>query len=173
MASIMDKNKNGVDDTVVAPPAGGDQATVPSSPTEQDLVGQLALKEKELEKVRSERDNYKTGLLKAKGKIAGDEEIDNIELMRQIAKEESLTILEERLTADRQAIINKALKENAELKLALKNKNGTPPASIGVHSESQNVQDGIVTPEQVASLKARGWDDAKFEAYKKNLRKKI
>ncbi len=169
----MEKNNNAVEGTPAAAPVGGVQANVIPTPGEQDYVAELARKDAEILKTRVERDNYKQGLLKAKGKIAGGEEVDNIDLMRQIAKEEALSAMEERLVADKDAIITKALKENSELKLALKNKGGTPPASIGTHSEGIPVQDGQVTSEQIAALKAKGWDDKKIDAYKKNLRKKI
>ncbi len=62
------------------------------------------------------------------------------------------------------------MKENKEAKLALANKTGTP-SSIGSHTESKVVGDTLVTPEQIAAFKARGWDDKKIERYKKNLLK--
>ncbi len=72
------------------------------------------------------------------------------------------------------AINQKALKENKELKLALQNKTKTPPAAIGTHSESTaTVSDGTITPEQLAYFKGRGWSDKDIEKYKANLRKKM
>lgn len=47
----------------------------------------------------------------------------------------------------------------------------SPGAAVGSHTESVAVNDNIVTPQQIAALKARGWDDKKIEAYKANLRK--
>ncbi len=155
--------------------AGGAQANVIPTPVIQDdLSAKFEALEAENKRIASERDNYKRGLLKAKGKI--DEDIDSEDLEEKVAR-----IADERLANSRLAeiareqddIIRKALKENNELKLALKNKSGTPPASVGIHSEGPSVQDGLVTSEQLAAFKAQGKDDKWIEAYKKNLRKKI
>ncbi len=66
------------------------------------------------------------------------------------------------------------LKENKELKLALSNKTTSgPAAAIGTHSEAPVVQDTLVTNEQMAAFKAKGWSDKDIERYKQNLRKRM
>jgi len=75
------------------------------------------------------------------------------------------------IAQEQDALIKKALKENRELKLAQLNKTNTPPASVGTHSEGQMVKDTLVTPDQAAAFKARGWSDKDIEKYKKNLQR--
>ncbi len=141
---------------------------------QEDLSVKFEALEAENKRLTGERDNYKRGLLKAKGKIVEDiVDEDPDEKMQRIAE---ATVANSRLAEiarEQDDIIRKALKENNELKLALKNKSGTPPASIGTHVGGPEVQDTSVTPEQLAYFKAQKWDDKKIENYKKNLRKKL
>ncbi len=171
----MDTTKSAVDGTTVAAPVGGVQANVTASPSLQDdLSAKFDALQAENKRIATERDNYRTGLLKAKGKIVEDIDTEDIdEKMTRIAQETLANSRLAEIAREQDDIIRKALKENNELKLALKNKGGTPPASVGIHSEGQTVSDTLVTPEQIAAFKAKGWDDKKIEDYKKNLRKKI
>ncbi len=50
------------------------------------------------------------------------------------------------------------------------NKTGIP-SGTGSHTEGRQVVDTMVTPEQLAAFKARGWTDKDVERYKKNLLK--
>ncbi len=63
------------------------------------------------------------------------------------------------------------LKTQKEMAVALKNRQGLQSSGLGVSTEGQEVKDNFFTPEQLASLKARGFDDKKIERLKANLRR--
>lgn len=112
--------------------------------------------------------NYRIAYLKEKNKNSEGMEDDD-ERMERIAKK---TLAESRLAEiarEQDAIIQKALKENKELKLARLNKTDIPVSTSSSTETSTPVRDTLVTPEQMASFKAMGWDDAKIARYKKNL----
>lgn len=150
-------------------PAAVDEAQV-VTPVE-DYEVQLAAKEAEIARLTEEGANWKVAALKAKSKQRAEEpnpyETEE-EKFRRIAREELAESNLVRLNAEKDALIAKALKENKELKLANLNKSGVP-ASVGSHNESQPVRDTLVTQEQLAAFKARGWSDKDIERYKKNL----
>ncbi len=75
------------------------------------------------------------------------------------------------IDAEKDRVLKHALKENKELKLAHLNKTTTPNATVGTHSEGATVQDTLITPDQLAALKARGLNDKDIERYKKNLQR--
>ena len=138
-----------------------------------DLAEKLASLETEKKQLEEERNNWKTAALKYKGKAR--EDLDSDEDEERIASITKKALAESRLAdiaREQQAIIEKTLKENRELKLAHLNKN-TPPAAVGTHSESTPVRDTSITPEQMAFFKSRGWNDKDIERYKKNLAKRI
>lgn len=139
-------------------------------PTEPDYESKIKDLEDEKARLIEEGANYKLAYLKEKGKKEERvQDEDDDDKMRRIAKE---TLAESRLVEiaqEQDAIIKKALKENKELKLVNLNKDKTPPAGIGTHSEGQAVKDTLVTPEQMTAFKARGWSDKDIERYKKNL----
>lgn len=137
----------------------------------EDLEAKNASLEAEKAKLIEESANYRVAYLKEKSKkvetFEGESDDDKI---RRIASE---TLSNSRLAdiaREQDAIIKKALKENKELKLAYANKTDIP-ASQGSHNESQPVRDTLVTQEQLAAFKARGWSDKDVERYKKNLNK--
>ncbi len=133
-----------------------------------DYEAMLAAKDLELAKVQIEKESYRKGMLKAKGKPVGDEpEEDLDERFRIIAREEALRAQESQIVAQKEELLRKALKENRELKLAQLNK-GTPSAAIGSHSEGMPVRDTLITPEQMTYFKNKGWSDKDIERYKKN-----
>lgn len=148
---------------------GVNSASAPST-TEEDFLTVLEAKDAELKKVSDERDNYRKGMLKAKGKLPNDED-EKVDMIRQIAREEALAIQEARLSAEKDDLIKKALRENKELKLALKNKGQVNNASIGASSGGLEPGDNILSDGQVKDLKARGWDDKKIASFKENLQK--
>ncbi len=72
------------------------------------------------------------------------------------------------LITDKKAI----QKKQAELATALKNRAGLGASGLGGSSEDkQPVGDNILSTDQLKDLKAKGWNDAKIERFKKNLRK--
>lgn len=162
----MDKDNNTVNtkDSAVIP-------TDTSTVEQEDLEAKVNQLEAEKARLIEEGANWKLAALKNKGKIHENLDEDDDERMRRIAQE---TLADSRLAEiarEQDGIIKKALKENKELKLAQLNKTTILPASTGSHTEGATVRDTLVTPEQEAAFKARGWDDKKIERYKKNLSK--
>lgn len=71
------------------------------------------------------------------------------------------------LITDKKAI----LKKQSELATALQNRAGLGASGLGSSTEGQTVSDNILSTDQLADLKAKGWDDKKIERFKKNLRR--
>ncbi len=71
------------------------------------------------------------------------------------------------LIADKKNI----LKKQSEMATALKNRQGLGATGLGSSTEGQAVSDNILSADQLADLKAKGWDDKKIERYKQNLRR--
>ncbi len=122
--------------------------------------------------LETEKENYRKAYLKEveKNKNAKNEgiELSDEDKMRSIAQETLAQSHLAEIAREQDEIIKKSLKENKELKLAMLNKK-EPGAAIGGHSEAPKVQDTLVTPEQMAYFKSKGWDDKKIENYKKNM----
>ncbi len=122
--------------------------------------------------LETEKENYRQAYLKEveKNKNAKNEgiEIDEDEKMYRVAQRALSESRLAEIAREQDTIIKKALKENKELKLAQLNKK-EPSAGMGTHSEGTAVKDTLVTPEQMAAFKTRGWDDKKIERYKQNL----
>ncbi len=163
----MGEEIKAVDKTVTEP------AAVPVSTLEDDKEAKIASLEAEKAKLIEESANYKLGMLKAKRK-AKEEELEpegDDDRLRQIAREELAGSRLAEISRELDAINRAALKENRELKLALANKTTVPPAALGTHSETVAVMDTLVTPDQMAAFKARGWSDKDIERYKRNIQK--
>lgn len=137
----------------------------------EDLEAKVAALEAEkliLIKEAENGANYRVAYLKEKNKNSNTDE-DDEDRMRRIASETVANSRLAEIAREQDAIIKKALKENKELKLAQMNKTDIP-VSTSTHTEtSTQVRDTLVTPEQLASFKAMGWDDGKIARYKKNL----
>jgi hypothetical protein len=118
-------------------------------------------------KLSEDNENYKKGILKAKGKLPEEEVPENPESVR-IAEELAAK------NAESIALATKLANENKELKIALANKAQVPnnPPGTGSDSAPYKAPDGLVTPAQRDYFKKAGWSEAKIEAYKKNLQKK-
>lgn len=165
----MDNINNGVETSEQAPTHTGVETNSQNAPIENAnnsvLLSQTLL---ELEKTRKERDNYKTGLLKAKGKLE-DDTLSDEERFRVIAREEAMrtheSLLEDKEKGLTENIIKEyqeTLKENKELKVALHTRATLPTANAG---GSQNRTDEAIksffSPEQREALKKRNplWTD--------------
>lgn len=157
-------------ETTEAKPAGAE-------PTAIDYQAELALKDAELAKVKEERENYKKGLLKAKGKLPdselpGEHEQDLEELVNRKVEEKLLDTREAQIQKEKAELLEKALKENRELRLAAANRAQIPSGSQGSSSETTVEPTGqFFSDAQIAELKKKGWDDKKIEALKKNVLK--
>ena len=151
--------------TVDTPAAVPEKVETSTTTDTEELTARLA-------KLEEEKENYKKAFLKEKSKNKPQEDFDEEEesKIRRIAQE---TIAESRILEiekEKDAIIQKALRENKELKLALSNKSTTtPPGTVGTHSESIPVTDTSITPEQLAYFKSRNWSEADIARYKKTL----
>lgn len=170
----MDENKT-VEGSQVAAPEVTAEVTKNS---EVDYSALLIEKDTELAKVREERDNYRKGLLIAKGKLSDDTQVDSEtdeERMRRIVQEELLGTKEAQLLAERKEAEQALMKENAELRLALKNQNtSTSGGSSTARGEEQKVvttsAEKFFSEAQLAELKKKGLDPEKVMA---NMKKAL
>lgn len=146
-------------------------------PTEPDVI---ALKDEEIAKLNRDLSSYKTVALKRLGKLPGDQEfLDESkesgltveEQVRKILIEKEISLREQEKNAE----IKRINQENAELKLALKNR---PQSSIGGDSgTSLEVKDNVFSEAQLIVLRQKAArlkaDPEKFiEAAKKNFQSK-
>lgn len=152
--------------------AAPDKTVTPAVDMTEDMVARFAQLEAEKAKAIEEAANYKLAFLKEKTKQPENFENESEEdKMRRIAQETLANSRVADIAREQDELLQRALKENKELKLAQLNKTNTPPAVIGSHNEAPTVQDTLVTPEQMAAFKARGWSDKDIERYKKNLQR--
>lgn len=63
------------------------------------------------------------------------------------------------------------LKTHKEMAVALQNRQGLSTTGQGTSTEGIEVKDNFLSKDQLANLKARGWDDKKIQRFKDNLRK--
>lgn len=154
------------------------EATVEAS--EVDYAAILAEKEAELAKVQEEKENYRKGLLKAKGKMPVEEyPVDNLdeteeERISRIVDQRLLQTKESQLQAEKDAALAAVLKRNKELEIALRNRQQITASSGGSNSDKPETpikNDNFFSPEQISALRAKGYDDKKIEALKVNARK--
>jgi hypothetical protein len=144
-----------------------------------DYEAVLAKKDAELAEVRTERENYRKGMLKAKGKLPEEEDLDSStpekmeEIIDRKVQEKFLSTREAQLQAEKSAALTALLKRNKELEVALKNRGQIlSPTGTGSNTEKpEGKVDNYLSNDQVNALKAKGWDDKKIEAFKKNMTK--
>lgn len=121
---------------------------------------ELELVQEQLAKAIEERDNYKTVALARKGKLPGDAEFfkEGKEGELSVAEQIRIALLEKEVEkgreAERQAQA-RLIKENNELRLALKNKTGSS-GSLGSDSgASSEVKDNVFSASQLDALRER------------------
>lgn len=149
----------------------------PNAP-EADPEARILALQAELDKTRSDRDNYRTGLLKAKGRITNGDESVTIDYSdpEQLAEFIKKTVAETENAKDYQQkekaftdYATQVARENKELKATLASRNastsigGGSGAGASIHSNSE-VNNSYFSPEQVEELKKRGMSE---EAIKK------
>ncbi len=158
--------------------ANGSPAVENNTVTPTEAKGEAELYIAQLEDQRNkaieEAANYKLGMLKAKGKATGDydDETEDERIARIVSEKLAETKIAQ-IDQAKEDYYKKLARENAELKLASLNKTNIPPAAMGTHSESVGVTDTLVTPEQIAAFKARGWTDKDIEKYKRNYQRQV
>ncbi len=163
----MSESNNGVKEAVVAAP----------TQQEVDFAKELEETRAALAKKTEESNNYKKGMLKAKGKLPADDGDDEGETMeekiRRIAREEATNSEIAQLQAKEKSTADAAVKRIKELELALKNRGQISTASgAGSNQDKPEVKtDDYLSEDQITALKAKGWDDKKIEEFKKNARK--
>lgn len=142
------------------------------NPEQDDAEARIAALEAEKAAILERESNYKQAYLKEFEKnrqIPADESDED--RIRRITREELAAKEVVAIDTEKEELLKKLAKENKELKLAQMNKTGAPPASVGTHSEGTPVTDTLVTPDQMAEFKKRGWSDQDIERYKQNLLK--
>jgi len=137
----------------------------------------LTLAQEQIVKVTEERDNYKAVALKRLGKLPGDAEFLDKDGKGELSVEEQVRIalLDKEVEGARRAeqeAAAKLIKENSELRLALKNQPGAGLGGGG--GDALAVKDNVFSEAQLTELRNRAIrlkaDPEKFvEAAKKNL----
>lgn len=135
----------------------------------QKVVVELDKKDAEIRKISGERDNYKKGLLRYKKNpdLEDNESVDPEEFERR-AEERANQMYIERVHQENEKkareIALTALKENRELKLALKSKNGTTNSlSVSSTNETTAPAQEYWSAEQIAYFKKIGVDPSKVK----------
>ena len=147
--------------------------------TQVDYEALLAEKDAELAKVQQEKDNYKKGLLKAKGKLPEDYQTDTDEpeslenFIDRRVSEKLLDTKEAQLQAEKDMALKAVIKRNKELETALRNRGQiTSQTGEGSNQEKpEGKQDNYFSNEQLQALRAKGYDDKKIETLKQNMLK--
>lgn len=143
-----------------------------------DFEKLLADKDAEIAKLATEKENYRIGMLKAKGKLPADDDqggddSDDVDTKIQKAVRDALYSEQERkLQAEKEQLLQQVIKENKELKTTLANKQGMTGSADGGSADDKTATPQYLSPEQIKELKARGWDDAKINKFVENLKKK-
>jgi len=148
-----------------------------NEPQVPDYEAILREKDERIAKLASDRDNYRTGMLKYK-KSRPDDELDesNEDKMRQIIREELLNTDLAKTQAEKEAIIQKMAKELKEAKTAISNKSQMPTIPGGSSQPQDEITIEKISDQQKADLTERakqaGVDPKKFvDSFLKNLEK--
>lgn len=129
--------------------------------TMEAVTAPLTAKDAEIAKLSSDLANYKNVALKRLGKLPGDADfVAGIDEKTGLTVEETVrkTLLEQKLiTADEEknSIVTKVLKENAELRLAIKNRPSTGLGGEGSGGSGPEVKDNVFSEAQLTALRAR------------------
>lgn len=174
----MTNENKGVEEVTETAPTQTENVDTQTS-TQVDYAAVLAEKDAELAKVRQEKDNYKKGLLKAKGKLPEDYQTDTDEtetqeaMTRRIVQETMLSTREAQLQVEKDQTISALLKRNKEVETALKNRGQiTSTSGDGSNQEKpEGKKDNYFSNDQISALRAKGYDDKKIETLKKNMTK--
>lgn len=146
--------------------------------SEADPEAEMAKLLADNKRLSQERENYRKGMLKAKGKLPEEvepevsEEAD--ERMRRIVREEMSQTDFAKAQQQLEAQALKMARENKELKKALQNRPATTSNNV-TSQDAIEVRDNSVSPELERSVKARFRGDEatksrKFEEWKRNRR---
>lgn len=144
-----------------------------STTTGIDLADALEQSLERERKLEEERDNYKKGLLKAKGKDTGD--------YSDLSEDERINAAVARALADSKFAEEKKVQEEntkqlirrvKELEAASAAKSQMASSGIGGSNETVfKVGDNMLSEDQTQALRNKGWDDNKIARFKANLQK--
>lgn len=129
---------------------------------EKDVTDLLLENDAELQKVRVEKENYRKGMLKAKGKMSEEDMQAEEERVRAIARDEYLKSREGQLVKEKDDLLKKVIAENKELRQANRSKAGVTPQAAGGGSSQEITppQNSPLSADLVSKLKnERGWTD--------------
>lgn len=120
---------------------------------------ELTLTQEKLIKVEEERDNYKAVALKRLGKLPGDAEFLNGDGASEltVAEQVRMALLDrevEQVRKEEKDATAKIIRENSELRLALKNTPGATQGGSG-SGTSTEVKDNVFSEAQLVDLRAR------------------
>lgn len=145
------------------------------APAESDLQERLKALEAEKAQLQVEKENYRRGLLAAKGKVKEENpftyeepapQVDLEELVDRKVTEKLMASREAQLAQEKDQLLQDALRREAELRRTIQNR-PTESAAIGANTEQPvPVKDNFFTAEQLAWIKAKGLDP---EVVKKNM----
>lgn len=142
-----------------------------SAEVQNEAEAKIAALEAEKATILEREANYKAAYLKEKVRNEQpDPNETEDEKIRRITREELANTRISQIDTEKEALFQKTIKENKELKLAQLNKTGVS-ATVGAHTESAIVKDTLISPEQLAAFKKMGKDDKWIENYKKNFQK--
>lgn len=124
------------------------------------VIDPIAEKDKIIGKLQEDLANYKNVALKRLGKLPGDADfVAGVDEKTGLTVEETVrrTLIEDQIIkteGERNAEVTKILRENSELKLALKNQPGSGQGGSG-SSTGPEVKDNVFSEAQLADLRAR------------------
>src|ERR1035437_9477956 len=145
--------------------------------TEVDYEAELAKKDADLAQIATEKENYRKAYLKVGGKLpveddtsTNEEDLD-AKIDRKV-QERILATREATILSEKDALVKSSAKKIKELTLALKNRGQISTTSgQGSNEDKPEVKaDNYFSTDQINALKAKGWDDKKIEAFKKNVK---
>ena len=148
-----------------------------ASPAQTELEAQLAEKDARIAKLTSEKENYKKGMLKAKGKVKDEDYSEPVDedLDAKIARKVQETLLDTQLQnalKEKDDLIKKALERNKELETTIANRSQISGAPVGAGSEQKlTPKDAVLSEEKIKYFKSQGKSDAWIERFKQNLMK--
>lgn len=154
----MDESTAGEQPVKTAP-----EVTIPEA--SQDTAAEMAAKDAEIARLAEERDNYRRAALKAKGKYREESEDveDPEDIDALVERKVTEKLYDARLAQaakEKEDLIQRTMRENTELRNALKNTPGRPTSSGSSQDKggAPASTTGYWTPEQEADLIKRGLD---------------
>jgi len=147
--------------------------TTDSHAPENDPEAKIATLIAENERLANDRDNYRKGMLAAKGKIETEDLdlSDPTQLASYVKKQVDEQLNASKYDQSREELTNYAkelARKNKELALALQNRTGMTSTGQGSGASSKT---SYFSEDQLAEFKKRGWSDEKIKLAETNMRK--